>query len=217
MIGERVGTTNCKTRSIGNGNSTMDGGVLYSTDVTQIAKGTSPDTRLYDVMNLRGVTIYLYIENNRTNYTTPLTVSMALLGPKDTGTPGQITATNFFRGNNVTRALDFNSDISGLQTHTLAVNTDDYYVLFHRRFILGLNNTAWDASAENAERNRYFKKYVKINRQVRYNTDDDNATDGRCYFVMWCDRIDRANEETFDAALAVRSFRTITWFRDPKQ
>lgn len=194
----------------------MDAGAIYQTDVTQIAKGSNPSERLYDVMNLRGVTIMLYAEISKTNYISPVTVTVALLAPKDTGTPGLIASTNFFRGNNDTRSLDFTNEVAGLGIHTLAINTDDYHVVYHKRILMGLSNVAQDPSAAIAEKHRYMKRYVKIARQVRYNTDDDNATDGRLYFVMYCDNVNRISDNAFEANLVKRSFRVITWFRDPK-
>lgn len=217
-IGERVGTTACKTNSFGEAQIQCETSTLYTQPINDIVPGTAIDNRLRDIVNLRGFTLHWEMYNlpqtsAPSDTQLPVYFHVAILGIKETE-GNQVNADKFFRGNNNTRAINFNEDLSAIQLDTLSINTDDYFVLYHRRMLIGGTQ---DNAQENGSRAQYRrgKKYIKVNRQVRYNTDSQIPTDGRCFLVWYADWMTRPG---FNAEFQeyVFSARVITWFKEPK-
>jgi len=191
-VGESLGATTCKTHSISNtdivGKNTR---TLYTSSLCEIPKGTDINERLRKHVNLRGFKVCFEVLNQNTD---PLYLNVAVIHPKATTNGGQVDTNNFFRDTSANRARDFDIGMTGLEFHCLPINTDDYVVLKHKRFRLGPMPTpsSSDPSITQNNSNNYMNIdwYIRLNRQVRWNNDeDDKPTDGDVYVVYWADKM----------------------------
>lgn len=158
---------------------------LYSNDLTAILQGSEQFNRERGVVNVSGFKIRLFMFNLQNS--TPVWVNVAVVGLKNPA-GGALSGTAFFRNEGGTsRAVDFNAvGSSGLQQTFASINTDDYVVLWRKRFMLGRFSTGaqWNDTMRNT--NKTIIKYIKYNRQVRWENAESNvATDGRCHLVYW--------------------------------
>ncbi|ASH99185.1 capsid protein [Giant panda circovirus 2] len=212
-VGEAIGTTNCKTKQCSLTDITAKNSrTLYRTGVTDIPGGSNPDERLRNHVNLRGFKVCLEFRNN---VTTPLYVNVAVLAPKNTS--GNILSeTDFFRDSGTTRAKDFSTALTAMEFHCLPVNTDDYVVLKHKRFRLGPlpGATLYQNSVGNNYKNVDW--YIKLGRQVRYESSSSQATDGHVSVAYWCDAWGAAAGTAAASGSMSVSQRYITYWKEPK-
>lgn len=210
-IGEPVGTSGCKTAVTDDNNPTnYDTRTIYSFELTDLGEGYDRDQRLRKIINLRGFKICLELLNKASN---SLYVNVAVLSPKDSN--GGISATSFFRGNDYARGIDFGNALNGLEFHCLPINTDKYNILSHQRYQL-VSGTGTGTTVDLQSRNHTtLDFYVKLNRQLRYDSGSSTPTDGAVYLVVWCDTFGAQTAQTPVAAQLQMTRRAVTYFREP--
>jgi hypothetical protein len=137
----------------------------------------------------------------------------AIIAPKDS-TATAISATEFLRGNGISRNQAFDTTLSGSQMHCLPINTDKFTVLEHKRFRL---NTSTGPTYTNEDGSSYmnFNKYVPVNRQLRYKNNSNDPTQGDIWMVHWASGY-MQNTGTAVATNAYRQSESIvTYFKEP--
>lgn len=127
---------------------------------------------------------------------------------------GEITGTDFFRGNGENRQLDFTASITAFDRHCLPLNSDEFHVLKHIRFDLHADVN------ENPEstKQRRFEFYVPVNRQIRYedSTSVFPETDfALCYWFGEKGQNNVASQDTSVSPLRVE-YKVIQFFREPQ-
>lgn len=211
-IGAPRASTTAKSAIINNANPTSrDSYTLYQLDLTALSQGIAINQRLRQHCIVSGFKIYMEVYANQAY---PLYFNCAVVAPKETN--GIVSVANFFRNNTDARSLDFSINRTGLEMGTCQINTDDYTVLKHKRYVLntqGAPGTAYNKQYGTAFRNLTW--YIPLRRQVRYfNGESANATDGRVYHLFWFARW-QGSAPGGIAASATTSTRVITYFREP--
>lgn len=211
LIGFRPGKDNSKRRN--NLDDAEPGGLdtrtLYSFALCLIPKTSINDIsqRQRDLVYIGGIKIDLSFLNNSGTNTNACWVNIALITPRNQAAPSTI---DFFRGSNAnSRSRDFDaSSLSSLDFKTLPINTDDYIVHFHNRFLL-------DSSNSNAGTGvREFHKYVKIGRQFRYDNAGSTPTSPAPHLVIFLDRLHKGDTGGIDINAASVLKRATIYFRE---
>lgn len=158
---------------------------LYAADLTAIAQGNEQYNRERGIANVSGFKLRMFVFNLQN--TTPVWVNIAVIGEKNP-VGGALGSIAFFRNEGgSSRATDFNAvGSSGLQQAFNSINTDEYVVLWRKRFMLGRFATGaqWNDTMRNT--NKRIFKYIKYGRQVRWEAaESTTATDGRTRLVYW--------------------------------
>lgn len=139
--------------------------------------------RFRDIVNVRGVKWCWVVRNNSHD---DLRMHYAIVKKKDASTP---TSTDFladiggekrYAAVNQTGYTDFHLDC-------LPINTDEYYIVTHKKFLLPANRTVTPGTfVGRADSRNYIigDKYIKINRQLRF---VEGATEpiNQLYVVWW--------------------------------
>jgi len=126
------------------------------------------------MINWRGTRICMFFRN--TGNTNPVNLNIAVLAPKSTGAGNVPVATEFFRGDVGTRAIDFGVTLSANEFRCRPINSDEYNILRHKRYTLA--QTAPSASGWNNGTLKNFlqiKWFIKAKRQIRYSASDGNT------------------------------------------
>lgn len=186
-VGERVGSSNSKgvrTQSIGAPTNMVER-QLYSELIVMpqrnITSGEARNERERDVINIRGIKICQDFETIATGAgDNHMYLNVALISNKHNPQSASINNNRFFRGRDDARGQDFDSLSSGIDYHCRPINTDEWNIFFHTRRVLSnprLNITDGKTFAR-------VMKYVKINRQIRFDQDGEPST--RFFLVYWC-------------------------------
>jgi len=186
---------------------------LYQLDLTQLAQGPRINDRLRQHAKITGFKICMEVRNFSN---LPTYFNVAVISPKQT-TNDTVEATNFFRNNTDARSMDFSINRTGLEFHCCPINSDDYTILRHKRYVLTTS------SAPTSNYNRQYgtsfvtlKMWVPLRRQARYLPGESStATDGRVFHVFWFDQFQNP-AGTAATAVATTSSRVITYFREPR-
>lgn len=217
MIGMPPGSTSSKSSLINNSTGVVrNSRTLYTLDLTAVQQGVNINQRLRQHAKISGWKICMEITSTQSR---PLYFNWAVISPKATGQSGGNTPdpTNFFRNNTDARSMDFSNARSALEFHCCPINSDDYTILKHKRFIL--TTTGAPASVWNRQYGTSFiniDRYIPLKRQTRYLPGESTtATDGRVFLVYWYDPWGFASG-TGSAAVANESLRVITYFREPR-
>lgn len=191
----------------------QDTRTLYYRELTDIGKGQERDDRERDLINLRGFKI-CFATWNATDK--PLYFNWAIVSPKGCAVASEgnsVSETNFFRAYGTTRDADFSTNLASTQFHCLAINTDVWSVLKHKRTILAEKTGTNFAFRNTHTQFKLIHKYIKINRSVRYN--DDRCTTP-IFMVWWYDDVQAGQGEPA-LTNAVRShWHRTAFFREPK-
>lgn len=184
---------------------------LYWRELTDISKGSEIDDRERDLINIRGFKICMMTWNVSNE---PTYFNWAIITPKGCSGLGEgnsVSDSNFFRGYDDTRELDFSPSLSAIQFHCNAINSDVWTVLKHKRHILGEDTTGTFTLRNRYPNAKLIMRYFKMNRSVRYN-------DGRCttpvFWVWWYDKINANGGALAEPDLRAQ-WRRITYFREP--
>lgn len=178
------------------------------------------NTRVNPVVNFRGIKICMNIERqnlasfNKEN----MFFNWAIISPKAIGTNPQIPNEEFFRGTGEHRFENFNTSLSGLDTRCLPINTDKYIIHRHQRLIVG----PYDSTE--GRHSRYFEKYIKVNRQVRYNEGGSGTSiellmqpeGADMWLVYWCSFASELDNQATTLAACNVTTRIVQYFREPK-
>lgn len=213
-IGEKVGLDLCKkhlaesTAGLGQNTRTL---ILDSLCDIPHTIDNNINGRQRHVVNLRGFKLCMEIRNNTVD---PLYVNLALIMHKSALNP---TTSNFFRDQTTERAKDFNNALTGLEFHCSPINTDDYVVLFHKRYRLDPNNAGTVNYSTNGKNYMNFDRYIPIKRQIRYDNNGDLAPQsGNLFFCQWYTRMFETSTTVPVPATTV-SKHFVTYFRDSQQ
>lgn len=195
---------------------------LYSRDITSIDKTTTNDIndRQRDVIKVSGFKIECNFRGSA-SATEPHIVHFAVIAPLATlandsvpvGSVNAVPDTNFFRGNGASRAINFAITLSSMQMHSLNINADNYVVLKRWRKTIG---EADSTTGKGPGQYKKLRAYVKLNRQVRYDTENytANATQGRVFLVWWLDTYVGGVGAPVSNQL-VMDQHIVTYFREP--
>lgn len=214
MVGMPNGSSTSKSTVVNNETQvTRQTRTLYQLDLTAVGPGTDINRRLRQHVKMTGWKICMEI---RCTINTPLYLNIAVLAPKQT-TNDTIEATNFFRNNEDARSMDFSINRTGLEMHCCPINSDDYTILKHRRYVLNTVNqptASWSKQSGSSWINVNW--WVPLRRQVRYLPGESStATDGRVFHVFWFDVWGNPSG-TAAANCANVSSKVITYFREPR-
>ena len=216
-IGDPIGSSEAKqhiTQQVGA--LARDTRILYWRDLTQVQKGDDRENRERNIINLSGWRMHMYAINLTQQ---PLTMHWAIVSNKQdhTAVPNNV---DFFRSSGTSRAADFGTDLTGLQYHSLHINTDKYVVLKHKKFLL-TPSKIW-AQSENYVANsgnnyRYIKWWIKCRRQLRFERNADTIPyTGRVYLVHWAATLDSDVTQAPQENAYKVGIRTIMYWREPK-
>lgn len=214
MVGMPNGATTSKSTVIANETLiARNTRTLYNLDLTALAQGIAINQRLRQHTRMSGFKICMEVNSSKNN---PLYFNVAIIAPKQT-TNDSVDTLNFFRNNTDARSMDFSTGRTGLEFHCCPINSDDYTILKHRRYVLtttgaptGIYNRQSGSSWIN------LNWYIKLNRQIRYLPGESSTpTDGRVFHVFWFDNWG-ATSGTAAAACATVSSKVIAYFREPR-
>ena len=205
-LGHDVGVATAKSDIGSSGTVNTDTRTLTREAILNVGKSDAINARERDIIDLRGFKICLSAINNLTNL--PLYLNVAVLSSKFDPTAQPVT-TNFFRGEGNTRGADFDLNRQSVEFHCLPVNTDKYFVMSHKRYML----SRFGDQNQDHLTDTY---YVPINRQIRYDTSDGNSTNRQFYLVWWCDALNEPSTSIARTDAMQFQWKTVTYFREPR-
>ena len=217
-VGHNPGQDNTKDTDVVNDASLIayDTRSFHVTDITQLEQATSANSisrRQRQIVYLKGFKICEEVSSNRDS---PLYYHIAVIAPHgNTSTPN---TTDFFRSTGgTTRSVNFGTSLSSIEFRCLPINTDKYTVLWHERIMLNpVNNTA-SFAARDGRNYGLVEKYIKMNREIRY----DDTTSGSCenpvYVVHWADEYQTPGGGAAVTGAYSKQRRYVMYFKEPKQ
>ena len=218
-IGERVGTSSALTTIVENDESVpqIDTRELYSVPLIVIQPGQGINERKRQMVNVRGWKMDFELINQLVG---PLYFNLAIVFDKGGSTSGGVSNADFFRWDGNDRSRNFSNALSGLEFHRLPINTDRYVVLKHKRYTLiqqrdlegGEPNVTNVRSGKNY---RTMRWYIKLKRQIKFDTSLNTPETGQCYLVYWCDGWGTPANSSPTEAAANFGKRIVMYFRDP--
>lgn len=193
---------------------------LYSQDLTYIPHTDTNEIskRQRDMINLRGFRINMQFQRQTTGTVRDIVFHMAVVHDKGRA-EAALTSSNpiqtgdFFRGNALNRAINFQNSLAGIEFNNLGINTDLYTVLAKKDYYL-------KSPAENGKSSFRKKLYVKVNRQIRYDNEtgglnEEVATDGRCFLVWWYESATGAGSGSSPVSVGNLDRFCVTYWREP--
>lgn len=213
-MGDHVASSNCKRALIDNVNPTArDTRILYLNSLLTLPLGQGINERERSIINCRGIKLW-HRWANTTN--SEMTVNVAVISNR-WSTVDNPNSTDFFRAYQDRRAQDFDpTAMTGLNFHFSHINTDRYLVHWHRRYILAPSDN--DPSMNNKNSRVIIKKYIKINRQIRYeDVPDGNSNEPintNLYLVWWADRFDASAGDLSAVGEVNHAAQSVLYFRE---
>jgi len=193
---------------------------LFRYPLTKIPKAKvagdidNPHVRLRNLCFIKGFRICMQFENLRQEQL--MLLNYAVISPKGDNTPPDNT--KFFRSRkNQERSIDFNfEDLDSNDFHCCPINTDRYVILTHKRLRLG------QTGATNPPRYRTIDRYVKVNRQLRYEDPPEGSTvenpdplNNPIYLCVWCDFLLVKEGQPGINSVLRRNINVKTYFSNP--
>lgn len=204
-IGHPVGSSQARVKEVDLGTTNANTRTLYSVDLLNIAKTDSTfkmDSRFRDIIRVAGIRLSYILTANTTTRNT--LVNVAIVGTRDSNT-GVINLSNFFRGDSAgDRAIDFSNALDSNLMHNSPINTDDYVVLYRKKYNLG-NSTSDNATI-------VVNDYIKLDRQIRYDSSGDPHQGLR--LVYWADGATAAGGSAVLNNWLNIAMRSLTFFHD---
>lgn len=167
-------------------------------------------SRERDLANFIGVKVCMEVRNIRD---VPLYFNWAIISPKKNTT---VPTANFFRGGDDDRSKDFGVAMNSLQFHCTPINSDLYEVLHHKRYLIGKQLSSEAFNDTNEPNFMNLDQYVKINRQIRYNSDSADPIADNIFLVYWFAGWGDGSTHVPVSSAAAVTLRTVTYFKDPK-
>lgn len=211
-IGKPVGTATSKSRAIVNTTNGRSTRTLYSSELTNIPKGTTNQRNERDrhLVNLRGFKLCFSLRNN---LAIPLVYNIAVVYDKRSNDDtASVSVNDFFRGSGANRAVDFSTGLSALQLHCKPLNKDRFTILWHHRGQLAprQDGTNFNSTYPNIKQ---LHKWIGLRKQVSY---EDGHAQSKIWLIYWCDQFqDEASDAAIVGALTFQEYH-ITYFREPK-
>lgn len=169
------------TRAI---NVTGQAGINVTAIPAQTSMTDDEHAREKDRIIYKGFKYELQLRNDEAGV--PMTVNIAVLCPLHSIVAP--TVFDFLRAPNnlFGRGRDFTTGLNNYEMHRSAINTDKYTVLLHKRYVVGPQRSSNIPFMNESSKNYIqLKKYVRINRQLRYESDVCSTP---IFFLMWLDK-----------------------------
>lgn len=172
---------------------------VYSYSLTYLEDTTNANAinkRKREIIKLNGVKFDLFIKNETDDF---MFVNVAVVIPKyknlDEKHLGYTAIGDFFRndGRTAARSLDFNVNLHSRDYSGLAINTDEYNVLYHRRTQINknlANNNTTVLDRNNANYVKY-SKYLKLNKLATYDDILKEPNTGPLLLLFWVCKFDK--------------------------
>lgn len=183
-VGENIGTSNARVENLEQ-SFPLSSKTLHQVQLLNILKTTAftdkTDSRLKDVINMRGIKFCIHFRNTLSS-NLRIHGHVAIVSCKNEPDDGVIPTQKFFRsqGETNTRHVDFNAALlTGLDFNCLPINTDLYNVHKHKRFVLG------PASSSEGRDHRMIEFWMPIRRQIRYQTTGSTPEGKNMYMLIW--------------------------------
>lgn len=226
-VGRPVGSSTAKrvvTESNWNLNEPVDNQQIMEAsniqfEITKLPQITTTNTIQYrqrGMINCLGFELRMCAKN--LNATGAMTLNVAVIAPRN---QNDLLPDGFFRGYGADREQNWAApnDMGANTLNLTPINTDDMNVLWKGQFELGsaiaTSSAATSLNAPELSSYRTFKKYIPINRQLRY----ENTGAASCEDPIWlCYWMCRPNKSTFNLALPVAGevkFETIMYYKEP--
>lgn len=229
ILGERIGSSTCKSRTtneIADPNVPSDS-LVVSDNLLQITEGSGEHQRENRTINLRGIELRLRFDAGTKLWDaadaltpgcsnqTPIYFHMALVNPKHLKGNEKPSSVDWFRNYDSQRGQDF-GDITNIPPkHVIIfnpINADLYNIFWHKRW-----KVRRAASFNNGRGPEFlFRKYIKIKRQIRFETTEaTSCVDGLFLCYWWTHKdtgrdLSPVNIQTFPSL----TYQTIAFFRD---
>lgn len=143
--------------------------------------------RQRQVINIRG----FFVNQSFINLAdAPLVINVAIIAPRNSNS-SIAGGDGFFRDYNESRDVNFSTVLSSMQMTNLPISTDKWHVLHRQKMMLGAKNTAAIGSFNTTKPSNYriIRKYLKFNRQIRYNDDAGTTAEQKVFLVWWADTL----------------------------
>lgn len=205
-----VGSSNCKRTTVTDQELVLRASrTLYSSRLDNITFGDGINNRERSVVNVRGIKIWHQFINQVSDGAVYL--NLAIVSIKQ-GCPGDtLPNEDFFRDYGANRTKDFNIAESSLELFLGQINTDLYLVHWHKRYYL--NNT--DSTPNNQGRYaRIIRKYIKLNRQLRFDGTNTNPVNGNLYACWWVDKEEATNGSPIVLDVVKHGSKAILYFKE---
>lgn len=146
--------------------------------------------RQRQVINIRG---FLINQSFTNNVNAPMVINVAVIAPRNSNSD-VASGDGFFRDFNESRDVNFSTGLSGLQLTNLPISTDKWHVLHRQKFMLGPKqvDAVGDFNTRVPANYRIIRKYIKFNRQIRYNDDTGTTAEQKVFLVWWADTLQAA-------------------------
>jgi len=213
-FGERVGTSTAK-RAVTDDTQviTRDTRTLYNHSALDIPFGTALNQRERNIANVRGIKVCMEVKSLSNE---PLYINVAMLAPKDG--VNAVDTNNFFRSSDDTaRARDFDINLNSNEFHCLAINTDKYTILKHKRMRLipqGAGTTTTVSLTGYSYMNLNW--WIPLKRQIRWNAGTNQPVSGEVQLVYWADQFHTPTGTTPVIGEFSVMRRCVAYFKEPK-
>jgi len=219
-IGHKKNKSNSKRQLIKQDPVAQPSDTLNQNILTNLGSAAtlSRNTRETDSVNIAGWKICLNFRNNSDQ---PLYVNVAVVSPKDQLT-ASIPTSDFFRSDASQRGINFDdAGLNALQKHCMAINTDLYNILWHKRFKLAGqydSSPGPDPSHFSSGYPSYMtmEKFVPLKRQLTFDNTASQAADDTVWLVMWHNHQHDGTGITPASNLVVGKYIT-TFFRESRR
>lgn len=211
------GRNSCKSRATENPTSpaSSDSKVLNSHALLSIPQGDNRDERERLTINLRGFRLRAIFYNRILQ---PIMVNVAIISPLNANAPTLGGGGDFFTppGEGI-RGIPANNSLSGLNWMYNPINTDQYSVIWHTRFKLGViatNGTPGFSSGE-LKNYRSLCRYIKCPKKINFQSSAITDATKPIFLVHWANPI----LETTGAGTASTYgyyLHSTTYWREPR-
>lgn len=215
-IGMPVGSGTCKKHLVRESiDQAMATRTLVQEDLADIGRAVNHEINLRerDLANLRGVKMCLMFRS--LSNIQPIIVHIAILVPK---AETVVVTNDFFRSYGTSRSEDAATTANSNVWNCHGINADLYTIIMHKKyFLIGTSSSLSESNSWRTENGRSFfrfKKYLKIKRQVRYDSATVPVT-GNPILVYWCDYLSSTSAVGSVADQVRYDEHIITYFRDP--
>lgn len=221
-LGERIGSDTGKRAIAATAVSPGDrlqNDTLYKIACIDIAQGTAPDERSRRMVNLRGIQITSAfhidpdVEGNWNTEERPVFLHAALVHVKNHTIASSFSETDFFRNYGASKSTDFSS-ANWFQKTFNPLNSDALHVYFHKHW--KLEKTSDRSSAGTKYKQIFFRKYVPIKRQIRFEGDAANTAHDNLFYLQWYTYADSTGGAIHTSGVLLHSYQVIQHFREPR-
>lgn len=206
QLGFAYSKSSCRVHEVDLGTTVANTRILHQVDLVNIPKLSTSftmDSRFRDVINLSGIRLSYILSNINVNDN--MLWNVCVLATRDRNN-GDISTTNFFRNSSGSdRGLDFSTALDANVFHNSSINTDDYIVLYRKKY--NLSGRTSDGGAVEV-----VNDYIPLRRQIRYDGSGDPHQGLR--LVYWCDQPAAAGASASVTNLTKIGIRALVYFKD---